>query len=113
MKHSKSSYLKDDCVYTINSSCKKPKKFRRRNTRKELAYDANIGHRLYVKSRGASCKREQSIKRIKHRRSMREMKKNKELANTITMSENSKWILEKKAADNIWAESSLSSKDLK
>lgn len=80
----------------------KSKKLRRNNTKKELHYDANIGHRLYVKSRGKSSKREQSIRKINRRKSLREKKETKLLSHTITMSENSKWILDKKAANEIW-----------
>jgi hypothetical protein len=67
MTHSKSTYLQQQ-KYTVDSidcgtkKVKKVKKHTRTNT-KDLQYNASAGHRLYVKSRGQSSKREQSIRR--------------------------------------------------
>ena len=72
MQHSKSTYLKENKLYTVDFDTKKKRKPMRERKSKDLEYDATIGHRLYVKSRGFSSKREQSIRKIKRRKSLRE-----------------------------------------
>lgn len=95
LRHSKSTYLKD-----LGSSTAQPKKDSVKHTRtktsKELVYDANAGHRLYIKSRGLSSKRERSLKQLQRRKSMKEQKLKDELCKTSLMSPNSQWILDEK-----------------
>lgn len=88
---SKSGYIKPDCggskVHTNRTSTIKPP---------ACEYDANVGQRLYVKSRGLSSKRERSLKRIRRRKSMQEAKEQEKLSKTSLMSPQSKWILDEK-----------------
>lgn len=93
--HSKSTYLKDSGLNTTQAK-KEPSKHTRTKTAKELTYDANAGHRLYIKSRGQSSKRERSLKQLQRRKSMREQKLKDDLGKTSLMSPNSQWILDEK-----------------
>jgi len=94
MGHSKSGYLKEQTLYTMDAD--KPTKICAKKKKKaDLDYNANIGHRLYVKSRGLSSKRDRSIHKNRRQKSVRE---SQQLANPPPqcMSSHSKWILDKK-----------------
>jgi hypothetical protein len=91
MKHSKSTYLKEYTVDSIDCHVKKTTKQKRVDT-KDLQYNANAGHRLYAKSRGLSSKREQSLRKIRRRKSMKNEAIAKDLCKTPLISSNSKYI---------------------
>ncbi|CAI2385688.1 unnamed protein product [Moneuplotes crassus] len=107
LKHSKSTYINEDKLYTLDSTPKKSKKYGRNNTKGDLAYDACAGHSLYLKSRGKSRKKEHSIKRIKRRRSMKQKKVQDELTKVPLMSNKSKWILKSKNLDSTFKDETL------
>lgn len=111
--HSKSGYLKDQSLHTDNYSCKKAKKHAHTKTKKELEYDANFGQRLYLKNRGLSNKRDQSLRKIRRRKSMKEIKNTADMCKQSLVSPNSQWILdEKKYGETFCSESTWNKKEL-
>lgn len=99
MMHSKSTYLKKYTVDSIDCGAKKAKKHTRTST-KDLQYNASAGHRLYVKSRGQSSKREQSIRR---RTTMESEVTAKDLCRPTLMSSNSKYLADKMLTEPFWS----------
>ena len=80
LKHSKSSYLTNN-VQTVGAKTSRVRKVKKHDfsSKKDLEYTADIGHRLYLKGRGVSNKRAQSIRKERRRKSMRITREEKSL----------------------------------
>jgi outer membrane protein assembly factor BamA len=100
MTHSKSTHLKKYNAGSIDCGTKKVKKHTRTNT-KDLQYNASAGHRLYVKSRGQSSKREQSIRR--RTTAMESEVAAKDLCKPTLISSNSKYLADKMLTEPLWS----------
>lgn len=100
-KSSKRIQKKDEYptkTYTLNDEKnvkRKTEKLKSSKSSKQLMFDANIGHRLYVKSRGQSIKREKSLR--SRRQSQRENEQKEQVNKKSLISEGSKWILQEKS----------------
>ncbi len=112
LQHSKSTYLNENKLYTVDGTPKKARKLCRNQTRRDLDYNASAGHSLYLKSRGKSSKRDRSIHKSMRRKSLKQKREQDKLGKTTLMSERSRRILDKKEFGDILNDNTILSNNL-
>lgn len=115
LSKSKSGYIQPQGAQTHRTvkrvkKLKEPGHIRTKTT--SLAYDANAGHRLYVKNRGLSSRRERSINKIRAQQTSQLAKTDRKLSKTTLLSSRSKWVLNEKSAKEHFEDMHLDRKDL-
>jgi hypothetical protein len=90
LSHSKSTVFKEISLHSVDTP--KATMRHKRTKTKNLVYDATAGHRLYLKSRVRSSRRERSVKKLKHQPEKQEK--------ISLMSARSKYLADKKKYGN-------------
>ena len=95
--YSKSGNLKSPKFWNQNSNwAKMQTKTQRKSDTNNIEYDANAGHRLYLKSRWLSSKRERSLNKIRKEKQWKSKREKEKMAKTSLISPQSQWIVDER-----------------
>lgn len=97
LNHSRSGVLKSGLGWAQSSHWAKVSiQSHRKSDSNNIEYDANAGHRLYLKSRWLSNKRERSLKKVRKEKIYQANKEKEQMIKTSLTSPQSQWILDEK-----------------